>query len=146
MKLLTLFAALTMTAGLAAAAEKTMMHCFAFTPIETASEADWKAFYAATDALPKNIPVIKMVSAASCGRPWRSSPSTPSPQEAGGWGEGRDGEGQPRRSRLRRLLRHGRRRPVAEDLRRQPLSQSLDGRLRRRLRVAGTTAYDVLSS
>jgi hypothetical protein len=62
MKLFTLFAALTMTAGLAAAAEKTMMHCFAFTPIETASEADWKAFYAATDALPKNIPVIKMVS------------------------------------------------------------------------------------
>lgn len=61
MRLFTLFAALTMTAGLAAAAEKTMMHCFAFTPIETATEAEWKAFYAATDALPKNIPAIKMV-------------------------------------------------------------------------------------
>jgi len=61
MKLFTVFAALAMTAGLAAAAEKTMMHCFAFTPIETATEAEWKAFYAATDALPKNIPAIKMV-------------------------------------------------------------------------------------
>ncbi len=61
MKLFTMLAALTMTAGLAAAAEKTMMHCFAFTPIETATEAEWKAFYDATDALPKNIPAIKMV-------------------------------------------------------------------------------------
>ncbi len=59
--ILTATAALLMSAGLATAAEKTMMHCFAFTPIETATDAEWKAFYAATDALPKNIPAIKMV-------------------------------------------------------------------------------------
>ncbi|MCX6608086.1 MAG: hypothetical protein NTV52_31480 [Acidobacteria bacterium] len=59
--ILTVTAALVMSAGLATAAEKTMMHCFAFTPIEPATDAEWKAFYAATDALPKNIPAIKMV-------------------------------------------------------------------------------------
>jgi hypothetical protein len=59
--ILTVTAALVMSTGLATAAEKTMMHCFAFTPIEAATDAEWKAFYAATDALPKNIPAIKMV-------------------------------------------------------------------------------------
>lgn len=40
--------------GLPAAAiagEKTLMHCFAFTEIEEAAEADWEAFYTATDEL-----------------------------------------------------------------------------------------------
>ena len=44
-----------------AAAEKTLMHCFAFTVIETATEADWKAFAAATDALPAKIPGVMKV-------------------------------------------------------------------------------------
>ena len=42
------------------AADKTMMHCFAFTPIETATPADWSAFYAATDAMPKKMPGLVM--------------------------------------------------------------------------------------
>lgn len=54
-------AGLIISTGLAVAGEKHLMHCFAFTPIEGASEADWKAFYEATNALPKNIPAIKMV-------------------------------------------------------------------------------------
>ena len=49
------------TAGAAQAGEKGMMHCFAFTPIETATQADWDAFYKETDALPKKIKTIKMV-------------------------------------------------------------------------------------
>ena len=58
---LTAGAALVLSAGLAAAQEKQLMHCFAFTPIEGASDADWKAFYQATDAMPKHIPQVKMV-------------------------------------------------------------------------------------
>ena len=56
-----ILAGLALSAGLASAGEKHLMHCFAFTPIEGASEADWKGFYDATNALPKNIPAIKMV-------------------------------------------------------------------------------------
>ncbi|MBM3814747.1 MAG: hypothetical protein FJW20_24240 [Acidimicrobiia bacterium] len=43
------------------AGEKTMMHCFAFTTIDTASEAEWKAFQAATDAMPAKNPAILRV-------------------------------------------------------------------------------------
>ena len=43
------------------AAEKTLMHCFAFTPIESASQAEWDAFYKATDELPKKIKGLKRV-------------------------------------------------------------------------------------
>ena len=54
-------AAVFLSTGLATAGEKHLMHCFAFSPIESASEADWKAFYDATDAMPKHIPAVKMV-------------------------------------------------------------------------------------
>jgi hypothetical protein len=54
-------AALVMTATTAAAGEKKMMHCFAYTVIDTATEADWQAFYKATDALPSKIPQISKV-------------------------------------------------------------------------------------
>lgn len=44
-----------------AAGEKKLMHCFAFTSIDGASEADWAAFRNATDALPKKIPGLTRV-------------------------------------------------------------------------------------
>ncbi|MCX6598053.1 MAG: hypothetical protein NTV70_16985 [Acidobacteria bacterium] len=56
--LLTLALAATLTVS---AGEKKMMHCFAFTVIETATDAEWKAFGAATDALPSKIPSITKV-------------------------------------------------------------------------------------
>jgi hypothetical protein len=59
--LFTAAAAVFLSTGLAAAGEKHLMHCFAFSPIESASEAEWKAFYDATDAMPKHIPEVKMV-------------------------------------------------------------------------------------
>jgi len=37
------------------------MHCFAFTAVESASQADWDAFYKATDDLPKKIKGISHV-------------------------------------------------------------------------------------
>ena len=46
---------------LAQAGEKGMMHCFAFTPIKTASPSDWDAFYKATDLMPKRMKFIKRV-------------------------------------------------------------------------------------
>ena len=43
-------------AGSGFAGEKKLMHCFAFTEIDDASkEADWDAFFEATDELPDKI-------------------------------------------------------------------------------------------
>jgi hypothetical protein len=36
-------------------ADKTLMHCFAWTPVKEATAADWEAFYKASDALPQKI-------------------------------------------------------------------------------------------
>jgi hypothetical protein len=43
------------------AGEKKLMHCFAFTTIEGATDADWKAFQSATDELPGKIPGLTRV-------------------------------------------------------------------------------------
>jgi hypothetical protein len=50
-----------LSAGALAAGEKGLMHCFAFTPIESATDAEWKAFFAASDQMPKKIDVVKSV-------------------------------------------------------------------------------------
>ena len=52
---------LLLTSGLATAGEKGLMHCFAFTPIKDATEAQWKAWMDATDQWPKKYPGVKMV-------------------------------------------------------------------------------------
>jgi butyrate kinase len=44
------------------AVESKLMHCFAFTAIAAATEADWQAFYTATDELPSKIPGLNGVS------------------------------------------------------------------------------------
>lgn len=54
-------AATVIAAGALTAGEKTVLHCFTFTPIEAASQSDWDAFYKATDALPGKIPGLKRV-------------------------------------------------------------------------------------
>lgn len=43
------------------AGDKTLMHCFAWTPIKEATPADWDAFYKASDALPHKIKGILRV-------------------------------------------------------------------------------------
>ena len=45
----------------ARAGEKTLMHCFAWTPVKDATPADWQAFYQASDALPSKIKGITRV-------------------------------------------------------------------------------------
>jgi hypothetical protein len=42
-------------------AQQKLMHCFYFTPLETATQADWTAFNKATDALPGTIPGLTRV-------------------------------------------------------------------------------------
>lgn len=54
-------ASLLLFSGIASAGEKKLMHCFAFTPIDTASDAEWQAFYKATDQLPKKISGVSHV-------------------------------------------------------------------------------------
>jgi hypothetical protein len=62
-------ATLCLAAGSLTAAEPTVMHCFAFTPIKEATQPDWDAFYKATDALPKTVKGIKRVWAGKLARP-----------------------------------------------------------------------------
>jgi len=54
-------AILLLAVGAATAAEKKLMHCFVFTPVETATQADWEAFYKATDELPGKVPGLSRV-------------------------------------------------------------------------------------
>lgn len=67
---------LTLFVGTAFAGEKGLMHCFAFTEIEDASDADWKAFYEATDALPGKIPGLDKVWYGKLRRPLRQYSSS----------------------------------------------------------------------
>jgi len=48
-------------AGVVPAAENKLMHCFAFTQIDSAVDADWQAFFKATDALAGKIPGLSRV-------------------------------------------------------------------------------------
>jgi hypothetical protein len=45
----------------AAVVESKVIHCFAFTAIAEATEADWQAFYMATDELPSKIPGLNKI-------------------------------------------------------------------------------------
>lgn len=50
-------------------AEKKLMHCFAFTVIDTATQADWQAFAKATESLPGQIPGLTKVWHGKLARP-----------------------------------------------------------------------------
>jgi hypothetical protein len=63
--------AVALLTGVAAAAEQSVMHCFYFTPVATATDADWQAFYKATDALPGKIPGLTKVWYGKLVRPFR---------------------------------------------------------------------------
>ncbi len=65
----TLIALLLVFACTAMAGEKALMHCFVFTPVETATDSDWKAFYAATDQLPSKVPGVLRVWYGPLARP-----------------------------------------------------------------------------
>jgi hypothetical protein len=56
-----LLVALLAAPCLVVAGEKKLMHCFVFTPVESARQADWEAFFKATDELPGKIPGLLRV-------------------------------------------------------------------------------------
>jgi hypothetical protein len=56
---------------MALAGEKALMHCFAFTEIEGATEDDWKAFMTATNELPGKIDGLEKVWVGKLRRPLR---------------------------------------------------------------------------
>jgi len=60
-KLFLCLAGALLAATTAMAGEKHVMHCFAFTAVDGATQADWDAFYKATDELPKKIKGISHV-------------------------------------------------------------------------------------
>jgi antibiotic biosynthesis monooxygenase (ABM) superfamily enzyme len=64
--------AVCLFAGAMSAADGKLMHCFAFTAIESATPADWDAFYKATDALPGKIPGLMHVWVGKLSRPLRA--------------------------------------------------------------------------
>jgi hypothetical protein len=60
-KFLLCMAGALLVASTATAGEKKLMHCFAFTTLDGATQADWNAFYKATDELPKKIKGVSHV-------------------------------------------------------------------------------------
>lgn len=60
-RLLICVTCLLVFAGVVSAGEKKLMHCFYFTAIDKATDAEWEAFFKATDALPGKIPGLSRV-------------------------------------------------------------------------------------
>jgi len=70
MKRLTLLMfCLSLAAGSLSAADKKLMHCFYFTPQAGATDAQWQAFFKATDELPGKIPGLSKVWYGKLSRP-----------------------------------------------------------------------------
>lgn len=70
-RLATFVAVAALIPAAAPAGEKALMHCFAFTEIEEATEDDWKAFLTATDELPSKIDGLEKVWVGKLRRPLR---------------------------------------------------------------------------
>ena len=75
-KALLCLAAGFLVASTATAGERKLMHCFAFTVIDTATPADWEAFYKATDELPKKIKGVSHVWYGKLANPLRHNNAT----------------------------------------------------------------------
>lgn len=68
--------------GVLSAGEKGLMHCFAFTPLADAKEADWEAFYKATDELPEKVEGLQKVWVGKLRAPAKLTPNA-EPREYG---------------------------------------------------------------
>ena len=70
MKLCIAVSTLVLAAGSSAVAgEKALMHCFAYTPIAEATQAEWDAFEKASNDMPKMIPGITRIWVGKLARP-----------------------------------------------------------------------------
>ena len=61
-----------MSHGTLSAGEKKLMHCFYFTPITEATDAEWEAFKKATNELPGKIPGLNQVWHGKLRRPYNN--------------------------------------------------------------------------
>lgn len=68
-------AGLLVFGGSAFAGEKGLMHCFAFAPLPDATEADWEAFYKATDELPSKLKGLQKVWVGKLRAPAKLTPN-----------------------------------------------------------------------
>ena len=60
-RLTTLVVGVALFCSVGLTGEKKLMHCFAFTPVDDATDADWEAFQKATDELPSKIDGLNKV-------------------------------------------------------------------------------------
>jgi Stress responsive A/B Barrel Domain len=74
-RLVTLLAGLLLCSGAVRAGEKGLMHCFAFAPLPSATDADWEAFYKATDELPGKIEGLQKVWVGKLRAPQKLNPN-----------------------------------------------------------------------
>ena len=74
-RLVTLLAGTLLFSGAVHAGEKGLMHCFAFAPLPNATEADWAAFFKATDELPGKIEGLEKVWAGKLLTPRKLNPN-----------------------------------------------------------------------
>lgn len=81
-RLVALLAGVVLFSGGAFAGEEGLMHCFAFAPIADATEADWDAFYEATDELPEKIDGLEKVWVGKLRAPAKLNPNS-APREYG---------------------------------------------------------------
>jgi hypothetical protein len=71
-RVLLLLGCMFLFTGVLSAGEKKLMHCFYFTSIPEATQADWQAFFKATDELPSKIPGLERVWYGKLARPLRA--------------------------------------------------------------------------
>lgn len=74
-RLVALLAGTLLFSGAVHAGEKGLMHCFAFAPLPSATEADWEAFFKATDELPGKIEGLQKVWVGKLRAPQKLNPN-----------------------------------------------------------------------
>ena len=80
-RLTTLVVGVALFCSMGSAGEKKLMHCFAFTPVGDATDADWEAFHKATDELPSKIEGLNKVWLGNLRRPLTVYSKTGEPKE-----------------------------------------------------------------
>ena len=74
-RLVTLLAGTLLFSSIVFGGEKGLMHCFAFAPLPDATEADWEAFYKATDELPEKVEGLQKIWVGKLRAPQKLNPN-----------------------------------------------------------------------
>lgn len=142
--LLTAAATLLLSSGLAVAGEKGLMHCFAFTVIPEATDADWKAFNEATDQWPSKFSGIQKIWHGKLRSPLAQFTISPEARKKLGAGE-KDVETKANRVMRQHgvcMLMNGP--ETLKEYTANPFHKEWMSKYEK-VRVAGTTTYDILA-